>query len=381
MSSLDTRLDVLRGPSRPLPHSARTLAALTANPGCDRRAVLDAAGIDKDALAAHLGAPSPSGKSQLALKHGLAFEDRVIGRDHAELVTLLRETLDLDLPEVGYEDLNSVATDQDRSTPRLRYIHTRSFILAAATKQAPPRTLLNHPVLRLPVAGHHVYLEPDVVAFHHDGTFHVVEIKSFPVIYGRADPASVNAALTQAAAYILALRDILADKGLPPERVSDDVVLINALNFTSRPTAVLQCARRQVRTLRFHLDRLRRLPELLDQLPPDTTFDPVCGPDGKPTRPGTELAAALALLTPRYTPRRCRSHCDLAVHCRDEARARNRTEALGTAVREDTAGIATSTTALALVDGRIHPSDAQADITRALRHAQRLYDGFQTGTA
>lgn len=380
MSSLDTRLNVLRGPSRPLPHSARTLAALTANPACDRRAVLDAAGIDKDALAAHLGAPSPSGKSQLALKHGLAFEDRVIGRDHAELVRLLRETLDLDLPEVGYEDLNSVATDQDRSAPRLRYIHTRSFIIAAATNLAPPRTLLNHPVLRLPVAGHHVYLEPDVVAFHHDGTFHVVEIKSFPVIYGQADPASVNAALTQAAAYILALQRLLAEAGLPPESVSEDVVLINPRNFTQRPTAVRQSATRQVRTLRFHLDRLRRLPELLDQLPPDTTFDLGLDPDGNPTRPRGELAAALALLTPHYTPRRCRRHCDLAVHCRDEARARNRTEALGTAVREDTAGIVTSATALALVDGRIHPSDAQADITRALRHAQRLYDGLQAGT-
>ncbi len=380
MSSLDTRLGVLRGPARPLPHSARTLAALTANPACDRRAVIDAAGIDKDALATHLGTPSPVRKSQLALKYGLAFEDRVLGRDHAELVRLLRETLDLDLPEVAYEDLNTVATDQGRSTPRLRHIRTRSLIISAATDLAPPRTVLNHPVLRLPVAGHHVYLEPDVLAFHHSGTFHVVEIKSFPVIHGQADPASVNAALTQAAAYILALRDILADEGLPPERVSDDVVLINPLNFTQHPTATRQSARRQVSSLRFHLDRLRRLPELLDQLPPDTSLDLAPDPDWKPTRPRRDLADALARLTPHCSPL-CRHHCDLAVYCRDEARSRNRTEALGTAVREDIAGITTTTTALALVDGHIHPSDTQEDITRALRHAQRLFDDLQAGTA
>ncbi|MFD9280258.1 hypothetical protein ACFWD7_23640 [Streptomyces mirabilis] len=380
MSSLDARLDVLRGTSLPLPHNARTLAALTANPACDRRSLIDAAGIDKDALAAHLGLPRPLRKSQLALKHGLAFEHRVIGRDHAELVRLLREALDLALPEVAYEDLNSVANGEDRSSPQLRHARTRSLIISAATNKSAPRTLLNHPVLRLPVAGHHVYLEPDVVAFHHDGTFHVVEIKSFPVIYGQADPASVAAALTQTAAYVLALRDLLADEGLPPERVSDTVVLINPLNFTQRPTATLESAHRQIRSLRRHLDRLRRLPELLDQLPLDTTFDLALDPHGKPTRPRSELTAALARLNPLYTPH-CRRHCDLAIHCRNEARSRDRTEALGTTVREDIAGITTVTTALDLADGRLHPADAQEDITRALRHAQRLYTDLQAGTA
>ena len=380
MNPPEARLDVLRGPAQPLPHSARTLAALTSNPSCDRRAVLDAAGIDKDTLATHLGTPGPVRKSRLALQYGLAFEDRVLGRDQAELVRLLREALNLDLPEVGYEDLNSVATDQDRSTPQLRHARTRSLIISAATNLAPPRTVLNHPVLCLPVAGHHVYLEPDVLAFHHDGTFHVVEIKSFPVIYGQADPAGVNAALIQAAAYILALRHVLTEADLPPQCVSDDVILINPLNFTQRPTATLQSARRQVESLAYRIGRLERLPALLDRLPPNTTFDLALDSAGNPTRPRSELVSALDLLPPHYTTR-CRRHCDLATHCRDEALTHNRTEALGTAVREDIAGITTVTTALALVDGRIHPADEHAYITGALRHAQRLYDELQAGTA
>jgi hypothetical protein len=387
VSSLDARLGALRGPTRPLPYNARTLAALTANPACDRRAVLDAAGIDKAALAGHLEVPQSQPKSLLALRHGLAFEHRVLDRDRAELIRLLRETLNLDVAEVAYEDVNSVATYEDTSPLPLRHARTHSLIMSAVGEQAPPRTLLNHPVLRLPMAGHEVYLEPDVLAFKHDNTFHVVEIKSFPVLYGQAEPASVTAALTQAAAYILALRHLLDEA--PPKSaapsdnvtaatVSDDVVLIHPLNFTPHPTATLQSARKQVRALSFHIDRLRRLPELLEEIPPDTTLDPVPGPDGKPTRSPRELAAELAHLTPHYTTR-CRHHCDLAVHCRNEARTRNHTAALGTEVREDIAGISTTTTALELADGHLHPSTAQKDIARTLRHTQRLINELEEG--
>ena len=46
-STPDARLDRLRGPVAPRRHNARTIAALTGNPGCTRRAVLDGAGVDK----------------------------------------------------------------------------------------------------------------------------------------------------------------------------------------------------------------------------------------------------------------------------------------------------------------------------------------------
>lgn len=115
MSSLDARLSVLRGAAPPLPHNARTLAALTANPSCDRRSLLDAAGIDKSALAAHLGLPRPLTKSQLALDYGLAFERQVTDQGGAALVPLLRQSLSLTLPEASYKDVNSVGSDDDRS--------------------------------------------------------------------------------------------------------------------------------------------------------------------------------------------------------------------------------------------------------------------------
>ncbi|MFD9825682.1 hypothetical protein ACFWW0_43830, partial [Streptomyces violascens] len=55
-TALRRRLAELRGPAavaRPL--DARALAALAANPGCRRRALLDGAGVDKGALAEAIG--------------------------------------------------------------------------------------------------------------------------------------------------------------------------------------------------------------------------------------------------------------------------------------------------------------------------------------
>ncbi|MET9400915.1 hypothetical protein [Kitasatospora sp. NPDC002965] len=379
MNPLDARLDALRGSRPPVPHNARTLAALTANPGCDRRALLDAAGVDKDALATHLGLSRPLRSSRLALDHAAAFEHRVTVHGGAELVRLLRETLGLTIPEVSYEDVNSVGSDSPSPLP-LRHAHTRSRILSAAKGTSDPRILLDHPVLRLTVAGHQVYLEPDVVAFQHHGTFHIVEIKPFAVIDGQADSAKLTAAVTQAAAHVLALQELLADEDLPPECVSDSVILVNPLNFSSRPVATLVNARQKIKSLSRLLGRLRRLPELLDRLPPGTTFDLAAGPDNTPTRPHGELTDALTATRPLYTPG-CRQHCDLAFYCRSEARNRGTTGALGTKVRDDTAGIDTTATVLALTDGNLHPSRDQADITQALRHAHRVHADLLAGLA
>src|SRR5437868_43438 len=88
-------LDRLRGGAPPRNHDARTIAALTANPGCARRGVMDAAGIDKDTVAQHLGFPSPFGQSQFAITRGNAFEAQVKADGCAELLTLLRDQLGL----------------------------------------------------------------------------------------------------------------------------------------------------------------------------------------------------------------------------------------------------------------------------------------------
>ncbi|WP_422772003.1 hypothetical protein ACN28C_02525 [Plantactinospora sp. WMMC1484] len=362
------RLAAIRGGVGPKRHNARTIAALTRNPGCARRAVLDTAGVDKQRLAAYVDFPARFGQSQFALARGNAFEALVLASGAAELVRLLRERLGLPIPEVAYDDLATV-TGREKETPEIRYARSRAQLLRAAAGGDDAGTLFDHPLLALEVAGQRVYLEPDVIAFRHGGRFHVVEIKSFAVVDGQADPGKVSAAAIQAAVYVLAMRQMLAEAGHDPELVAHDVVLVCPRDFSNRPTAVLVDVRRQLAVLRRQLRRMRRVEAMLAALPPELTFDLAPDADGVPTRSPESLVDALQAIDARYAPD-CLSVCELAYFCRAEAHGC--TAALGTSAREELGGIDRVETALALARGELTPAEEQAEAAALLRNAARL---------
>src|SRR5690606_33474139 len=211
--SVEARLACIRGNVPPRNHNARTIAALTSNPGCARRAVLDAAGVDKGRLAAHTGFPAQWGQSQFAIARGSASEAQVKANGCAELLRLLRERLGLPIPEVAYDDLADVGGEE---SPEVRHARSRALLARAADGREGAGTLFDHPLLRIQVGGQWVFLAPDLIAFQFRGTFHVVEIKSFPVIDGQADGGKVAAAAIQSAVYVLALRLLLEELGHDP---------------------------------------------------------------------------------------------------------------------------------------------------------------------
>lgn len=348
-------LDRLRGGAPPRNHDARTIAALTANPGCARRGVMDAAGVDKDAVARRLGFPSPFGRSQFAITRGNAFEAQVKADGCAELLTLLRERLGLDVRAAAYDDLEVVAGNEGRE---LR--HTRTRRLLARALETGDGTLFDHPLLRLDIAGRPAYLEPDVIAFQIAGRLHVIEIKSFAVVDGQAEPEQVAAAARQSAVYVLALRRLVAELGHDPARVSHEVFLVCPENFSNRPTATPLDVRPQLAVLERQLARLTRIDRILEELPEGLTFEP-----------GDALADAVRAVEARYAPE-CMAGCEMAFFCRDEARACGATGALGRAVRDDLGGVETIGTALALADGSHSPPDDLAETAAHLRTAARL---------
>lgn len=368
--SLEARLARIRGPVPPKRHNARTIAALTSNPGCARRGVLDAAGVDKERLARHIGFPARFGQSQFAITRGNAFEAQVKANGYAELIRLLREVLGLDLAEVGCADLESVGGNEDQD---LRHARSRTMLLSAVQGRDDDRRLFDHPLLRFEVAGTAVYLEPDMVAFRHGGMFHIVEIKSFPVIDGQADPGKVAAAATQSAVYVLALRRLL---GLGDAAVSHEVVLICPENFSNRPTATLVDVRKQLIVLEHQLARLTRIDTLLAALPDDLTLD--LGDSGKTTRSAQDVLGALSQVEARYAPA-CLAACELAFFCRHEATGC--TAALGTSVREELGGVETVAEALGLADGTLVPGEDRAEAAQLLRAAARLYDDVMSRAA
>ncbi|MBB2747093.1 UNVERIFIED_ORG: hypothetical protein FHR35_006972 [Microbispora rosea subsp. rosea] len=362
-----SRLDSLRGPVPARDHNARTIAALAANPGCNRRAVLDAAGIDKERTARHLGYPSPFGQSVFAITRAKAFEDLVKANGCAELLRLLRERLGLSISEVSYDDLADVGGNTDNN---LRHTRTRTLLKRAA-EDRDAGTLFDHPVLTLNVAGHEVYLEPTLIAFQFQGRFHVVEIKSFAVIDDQADAVQVAAAARQSAVYVHALRQLFSELGLDPERVSHDVVLVCPENFANHPTATLVDVRKQLTVLKRQLSRLTRVEQIMNELPHGLTFHLDPDDDGVPRRPREELQAAISEVEARFAPD-CMASCEMAFFCREEARACGSTDILGRATRDELGGIGSIAAVLGLADGSLPMADAQAEIAAQLRLVREM---------
>ncbi|MFR9673792.1 hypothetical protein [Streptomyces sp. TR02-1] len=346
-STLRRRLAELRGgpgvPPRPL--DARALAALASNPGCRRRALLDGAGVDKNALASALGAPTAFGQSQFAFVRGNAFEARVKADGGAELVRLLCGRSGDAAPESSDE---VAVPDLAADGPAGRAARTG---LALEEASAAGRwTVLDHPMLTLDVAGSAVYLEPDAVAVHPDGGLTVVEIKSFPILDGSADPAKVGAAARQAAVYALALEraaGVRRGHGAPPapedsSGVRPEALLVCPKDFSNLPAAALVDVRRQVASTRRQLTRLARLDEIAGAVPEGTTF--------ALSLPADALRDAVASVPASYAPE-CLAGCELAFHCRSAAREQGAVTALGRGARAELGSLATVESVLAAAGG------------------------------
>jgi len=367
MNGAEARLAGLRGQALPVKHNARTIAALASNPGCARRAVLDAAGVDKTRVAAHTGFPAPFGQSRFALARGNAFEAQVKASGGAQLLQLLRDHLRLPIPEASWDDLSEVGGN---ASPDLRHARTRNLLAAAATaRNGDAGTMFDHPLLRLEVGGRYAYLEPDLIAFQVGGRFHVVEIKSFPVIDGQADGDKVAAAAIQSAVYVLALRDALTGLGAPPDTVSDKTILICPRDFASQPVAAELDVRRQLTVLRRQLARLARIDDLLGLLPPGLTFDLDPDERGAPRRSPAELAWAVGQVEARYAPE-CLNTCEMCFFCRDEARGM--VAVLGRSAHDDLGGIDRIDAVLRLARDQEALARDRAEAAGLLRTAARL---------
>ncbi|MBV1941268.1 hypothetical protein KUF83_32615 [Streptomyces sp. BV286] len=354
-TGLRQRLAELRGPAvPPQPLDARALAALAANPGCRRRAILDGAGVNKAVLASALGSPSAFGQSQFAFMRGNAFEARVKADGGAELLRLVHERLDAQAepPTAGaVPDLTAVG-------PEGRTART-ALALREATA-AGGWTLLDHPLLALDVAGSPAFLEPDAVVVHPDGRWTVVEIKSFPMLDGSADAAKVGAAARQAAVYVLALEQV-AERLDPPPEVRHTVLLVCPKDFSNLPTASAVDVRKQRSVTRRQLERLTRIEDIADALPEGTCF--------APDLPAADLTAAVESVPATYAPE-CLSACELAFHCRDRSRAQGAVTSLGRSLRAELGGLTSVGDVLSAARGE---SGDPADPTvAALRRAARL---------
>lgn len=322
--------------------------------------------MNKAALAGALGSPSAFGQSQFALTRGNAFEAKVKADGGAELLRLVHERLDPAAPPpvgAAVPDLSAIGPEgrTARTALALREAASASAEAAeAAGSGSGGWTLLDHPMIALDVAGSPAFLEPDAVVVHPDGSWTVVEIKSFPMLDGAADPAKVGAAARQAAVYVLALEEVAA-RLEPAPRVRDRVLLVCPKDFSNLPTASAVDVRKQRAVTRRQLARLTRIQEIADALPDGVCFSPEL--------PAEQLTEAVEAVPAAYAPE-CLAACELAFHCRDRSRAAGAVTSLGRSVRAELGGLSTVEDVLAAARGEA--GDPRDPAVAALRRAAEL---------
>lgn len=365
MTNTSGRLENFRGDFPRQPLNARRVAGALEAPGCQRRTVLDAAAVNLDKLGSLISGTPTDRQSPFALTRGNQFEQQVVANGMAEIVSLARRHLALEIPEVRQHDLSASALSEaypgvtGTKMNELRARLTRQRATEMLSDPTHAYNLIRHAMTRLDFGGETVYLEQDVLAFAVDGRIHVVEIKSYPRIDGRADPVKASATVRQTAVYALSLQQLMVEIGATSDVVNTTTMIVLPENLSFRPTAVTIDIDMYVRRLRRQLASVPLASNILDAIPAGTALP---GHPGKQasaselTTAATAAREAIAQLPPRFTDG-CVS-CPLFRHCRDEVELHHSTARLGSLVAGACGNVTDITAAVDLAERRRAPADA-----------------------
>lgn len=376
--SIESLLKRFRADTRLVAPNARNLAAAIENPRCTARRVLDAAGVDKAALAAQLGPSPPQAQSVFASNRGTRFEADVKADTYAVLVDLLRrEGFRVGTVRVlPLRDLYPINPRHPEVALLARATVTRDAILDMVGGVVTAPNLIDGGAIRWNFGGVTARLETDGIAWRMGSQIHVVEIKSFPIVDGRGDPEKVGAAAWQASVYVAAIADLLTAAGLDSGLVATDVLLVCPRNTSLVPTIVRVDVARQVRALRRLLVGRMDVEEVLAGAGTDATLD-TTGLDAAAA--SRHLSGVLERLGTNYLPS-CLAACPISFHCRDHSRAIGDPSELGSDVRASLAGITGLERAVALADAS-PPAPSEMDAAAMLVRARRLIDSARTGVS
>jgi hypothetical protein len=370
--SAESELDQVRGSLPRARANARSVAALTQNPRCTRRRVIDSAGVAAHQLAEQLGHPTLRGQSPFAIEGGNRFEARLKKRSGYELlVDALAPYVDLPKPpDLIVVDVNSVGCLKDpQAWLDARAKRTDETLTQIARGGGDAPHVVDHPVLRFDLAGVTVNLEPDALAFRVGDKLELVEIKSYPIIDGQGDPAKLSATAGQASVYHMALRATLERLGFDPELLEWSVILVAPRNFGRTPVAHPIPLKKKSMALERVLRSVPKTADVVTALPEGFTFD--VAPDGDLDDEATRAAliAAVSTVEAFYVPE-CVQNCDMAKFCRNEAWGNDDPARLGREARDNLAGVHSLADSLRLATSEpAEVEGALADVAEALRDA------------
>ena len=373
----------LRGRAPERSHDVTRLRSFAETSICPTAAVAFAAGIDTEEFLAGTDLSIPYGQAPQAIRRGTQFEARLKADNYRRLIQTLQPVIDF--PETDPRIVNLRAQHQRNRLGLIKRAEATSDLLGRiAVGDDTSPNLIDGAVFVAQIGGRECFFETDALAIGSAGTLSVAEIKSFPLVDGRADAEKVAAALDQAALYVMLASDTLGALGLPTERVQRDVQLILPRNVGLQPELVQRDVTSREQRARELVLRAPTINDVLPEVPPGYSFDP--DPDGPKVEwadvDGGERIGALETMIEavgtQYRPAACLSHCGFARVCRLQATAAGDVELLGGAALRYIPGVESLDRAAQLVDGA-QPLDIEAPAAAVLSRAGALIDIAMNG--
>jgi hypothetical protein len=369
-SQISERLDAIRGGAAHRSPSVRALAAYANNVECNLATLGFTARVDFDRLLKATPFEATFGQSPFAFARGLTFERMLAEQGYRATLELLRDRMGFSVNDARVVNVREMHTDaSDRMQLRAR--ETRVLIARILANDPNAPNLIDGAVLETLIGGIPARFEADAVATRFGGLIHAGEVKSFPVVDGRADSDKLGKTLDQVSIYILLAKRLVGELGADPELVSTKAMLITPMNVSMTPTLTQQDVTRRVQRADRLLSSVPDAASIVDGLPEGLSFGAV----DRTAEPDRRIDALHELADRVGTcyQASCFSNCGNSRFCRDrEFRNASPSLAGADAVRL-LPGIESLRRAADLVEGA-RPTPAEKPAAEQLVRAGRLYD-------
>jgi hypothetical protein len=370
-SQIDQRLTQIRGGARRRSPSVRALAAFATHADCNLATLGFAARVDFDRLLEHTKYETPFGQSPFAFQRGLAFERLIQDHGYAATLDLLRTKMAFAVADARIINLRD-AYPKNAEGMRLRANETRLLVRQLISGDPNAPNLIDGAVLQTTIGGIPARFEADALAARFGGPIHAGEVKSFPVVDGRADQDKLAAAFDQVAIYILLAKQLVDEVGGDADLVSTTALLITPMNVGLKPTLSTQDVNKRIGRVQRLLAAVPDVGGIAASVPQDVTFGTVADLKASEQQRVDALHDLAERIGTTYSPS-CLSTCGNAVFCRERSFRAGEPCITGPEAVRLLPGVRTLQRAAELVDGA-PPSRDEAAVAPHLARAGRLYD-------
>lgn len=254
--AIEESLDDLAGAATRLGWSVRGLSKWADNTRCGTAAAAFAGRVDLDRLMSGTGFEVEYGQSPFMIMRGKLVESKVRENGYAELIPILRETLGFEVAEVAALNLKQGYPPNTKGFEQ-RAIATRHALSAILRGASDAPNILEGAVLEAELGPYTARFEADAIGARFGPVLHGLEVKSWPLVDGRADdPGKASEAVRQLGFYLLLLRRTVEDLRADPEAVSPTGLLVTPKNVGLTLVGSVRQLEREIKVAETTLDRL-----------------------------------------------------------------------------------------------------------------------------